>query len=65
MAGTISQLMSILDDPNNSNFDSVATNPDKLVEALLRPRLTKIKLRMRSGSPSSKRWCRKARISSG
>ncbi len=35
--GTIEQLMSILDDPKNTNFESVARQPDKLIEALVRP----------------------------
>jgi hypothetical protein len=37
VAGTIEQLMAILDDPQNANFGAVAANPDKLVESLVRP----------------------------
>ncbi len=36
-ASTVEQLMSILDDPKNANFDSVASDPSKLVEAIARP----------------------------
>jgi hypothetical protein len=37
LAGTVEQLMKILEDPNNARFDSLAANPERVIEALIRP----------------------------
>jgi hypothetical protein len=36
-AGTVTELMAILANPENSKFDAIAADPSKLVEPLLRP----------------------------
>jgi hypothetical protein len=38
LAGTIETLMKILEDPKNANFGALTANPEKFVEALVRPK---------------------------
>src|SRR5690606_7315146 len=44
VGGTLEQLMEILDDPQNTNFESIARQPDRLIEGLVRSDVDEDKL---------------------